>query len=79
MRPGLVCLAEVCGRNSLPWSKRLDLDVYYVESWSLGLDFVITLRTIPVVVFRKGVYSPAKPPSPSQPPEVSETIKTDRK
>lgn len=78
MRPGLVCLAEVSGRNLLQWSRRLDLDVYYVESWSLWLDFVIMLRTIPVVVFRRGVYSPAKPASSSQTPEVSETIKTDR-
>ncbi|HMG72619.1 MAG TPA: sugar transferase [Pyrinomonadaceae bacterium] len=78
MRPGLVCLAEVCGRNSLQWQKRLDLDVYYVESWSLWLDFVIMLRTIPVVVFRRGVYSPGKPSASSQTPEVSETIKTDR-
>jgi lipopolysaccharide/colanic/teichoic acid biosynthesis glycosyltransferase len=57
MRPGIVCLAEVSGRNYLPWSQRLELDVYYVEHWSIWLDLSILLRTIPVVISRKGVYT----------------------
>jgi undecaprenyl-phosphate galactose phosphotransferase len=63
MRPGLVCLAEVSGRNALPWERRLELDVYYVDNWSLWLDAVILVRAIPVVAFRRGVYT--APPDPT--------------
>ncbi len=59
MRPGLVCLTEVSGRNALPWVRRLELDTYYVDHWSLWQDFVIVLRAVPVVLFRRGVYTAA--------------------
>lgn len=65
MRPGLVCLAEVYGRNSLPWVRRLQLDVYYVKNWSLCLDVSILLRAVPVVLFRRGVYSVTSSPDSS--------------
>jgi len=43
MRPGLTGHAQVIGRNALPWSKRIELDVEYVRSWSLLLDLKLKI------------------------------------
>jgi lipopolysaccharide/colanic/teichoic acid biosynthesis glycosyltransferase len=53
MRPGVICLAAFQGRRSIPMEERLELHVQYVERWSLWLDLIILLRTIPVVLGRK--------------------------
>jgi sugar transferase EpsL len=45
-RPGITGLAQVSGRNRLPWGERLELDVRYVERQSLALDLYLLLRTI---------------------------------
>jgi sugar transferase EpsL len=55
VRPGLTGLAQVEGRNSLPWEARLELDAQYVERMSLMLDLKIVARTIPMVLGRKGI------------------------
>jgi sugar transferase EpsL len=58
VRPGLTGLAQVSGRNELPWEHRLELDVRYVEQWSLALDARILVRTALAVVRRRGVSAP---------------------
>lgn len=58
VKPGMTGWAWVHGRNSIPWELRRDLDVEYVEKYSLWLDFYILLRTIPMVLLAKGVYVP---------------------
>lgn len=58
VRPGLTGLAQVSGRNALPWDERLRLDVEYVDHRSLGLDFLILLRTLPSVLRRQGITDP---------------------
>ena len=45
VRPGITGLAQVNGRNALPWDERLELDVQYVENWSLSADIHILLMT----------------------------------
>ena len=50
VKPGITCLWQVSGRSLLPFSKWLELDLYYIRNWSLGLDFKILLKTIPAVV-----------------------------
>ena len=55
VKPGITGLAQVSGRNDVPWERRFDLDVWYVENWSLWLDFRIILKTIQKVIARKGV------------------------
>lgn len=55
VRPGLTGLAQVSGRNFLGWDERLELDVKYVENWSLLLDFRILARTCGQVIFGRGV------------------------
>ncbi len=50
VKPGITCLWQVSGRSLLPFSKWLELDLYYIKNWSLWLDFKILLKTIPAVV-----------------------------
>jgi lipopolysaccharide/colanic/teichoic acid biosynthesis glycosyltransferase len=44
--PGITGWAQANGRNSLPWSRKFELDVWYVDHWSLGLDFWILALTV---------------------------------
>jgi exopolysaccharide biosynthesis polyprenyl glycosylphosphotransferase len=50
VKPGITGLWQVSGRNRLPFEQMVQLDVYYIENWSLWLDIKILLRTIPVVL-----------------------------
>jgi exopolysaccharide biosynthesis polyprenyl glycosylphosphotransferase len=50
VKPGVTCLWQVSGRSNLPFSKWLELDLRYIDQWSLGLDVKILLKTIPVVL-----------------------------
>ena len=54
MKPGLTCLWQVNGRNELDFRSWIDLDLQYIDSWSLGLDLRILLKTIPVVLSGRG-------------------------
>lgn len=56
VRPGLTGWAQINGRNLIPWPERIELDIWYVDHWSLLLDIKILLKTIPVIVWRKGLY-----------------------
>ena len=57
VNPGITGLAVVSGRNLLSWEKRIELDVYYIDHWSLWLDVRILLQTLwKVLVTREGVY-----------------------
>jgi lipopolysaccharide/colanic/teichoic acid biosynthesis glycosyltransferase len=58
VRPGLTGLAQVRGRNALPWPARLRSDVEYVDRLSIRLDLAILVRTIGVVVRREGITTP---------------------
>ncbi|MEM7277126.1 MAG: sugar transferase [Pseudomonadota bacterium] len=49
VKPGLTCLWQVSGRSDLPFDKWLELDLDYIERWSLALDLQILLKTIPAV------------------------------
>ena len=57
-RPGLTGLAQVSGRNRVTWERRLQLDVEYVDRWSMLLDFEIMWRTIGLILSRKGISEP---------------------
>ncbi|MBD65302.1 MAG: lipid carrier--UDP-N-acetylgalactosaminyltransferase [Halobacteriovoraceae bacterium] len=53
--PGITGWAQVNGRNSISWKEKFEYDVWYVENWSLLLDFKILLLTIEKVFKRQGV------------------------
>ncbi len=54
IKPGITGLWQVSGRNDVDYNERIKLDVYYVENWRATLDLKILMRTIGVVLFRKG-------------------------
>ncbi len=54
--PGLTGLWQASGRSDLSFEQMIRLDIYYIENWSLWLDLVILLRTIPAVILGKGAY-----------------------
>jgi exopolysaccharide biosynthesis polyprenyl glycosylphosphotransferase len=54
VKPGLTCLWQVSGRSNLSFEQWMQLDLDYIDRWSLGLDATILLRTIPAVVLARG-------------------------
>jgi lipopolysaccharide/colanic/teichoic acid biosynthesis glycosyltransferase len=56
VKPGITGWAQVNGRASLPWSERIELDLYYVEHRSLALDLKILARTPALVLRGSGLY-----------------------
>jgi lipopolysaccharide/colanic/teichoic acid biosynthesis glycosyltransferase len=55
-RPGITGWAQVNGRAGIPWDERIELDVWYVEHRSLGLDLRILGRTLSLLVTGRGLY-----------------------
>lgn len=55
-RPGLTGLWQVSGRNDIVYHERVKLDCHYVAHWSVRLDFVIIVRTVPTVLSAHGCY-----------------------
>ena len=54
VRPGITGLAQTSGRNALSWEDRFELDVQYVENWSLLADAKILVNTVLVVLGPQG-------------------------
>lgn len=54
VKSGLTGLAQVSGRRDISFDERRALDLYYIQNWSLGMDFRIMFRTISAVLFRRG-------------------------
>lgn len=57
VRPGITGWAQVNGRNSITWTKKFELDVWYVDHVSLWLDIKIIWKTIMNVIQRKDIDS----------------------
>jgi len=56
VKPGITGWAQIHGRASLPWSQRIELDVFYVEHQSLRLDAQTLARTPAMLLGRRGIY-----------------------
>jgi lipopolysaccharide/colanic/teichoic acid biosynthesis glycosyltransferase len=56
VKPGITGWAQVNGRTGLPWSERIELDLWYVEHRSLWLDARILARTLTMVLTGRGLY-----------------------
>jgi lipopolysaccharide/colanic/teichoic acid biosynthesis glycosyltransferase len=67
VRPGLTGWAQVSGRAAIDWSERIELDVWYVENRSLGLDARILARTARLLLTGQGIGG--ETPSSRVPPE----------
>ncbi len=55
VKPGITGLWQVSGRNDLDFASRVALDVWYVRNWSVWKDIVILIKTVQVVLEKKGV------------------------
>ena len=56
VRPGITCLWQVNGRSSIPFDRWMELDMEYIDKWSLWLDLKIILKTIPIVLKGAGAF-----------------------
>jgi exopolysaccharide biosynthesis polyprenyl glycosylphosphotransferase len=54
VRPGITCLWQVKGRSDIPFEKWMELDMEYIDNWSIWLDLEILARTIPAVIRGSG-------------------------
>ncbi len=54
VRPGITCLWQIGGRSSISFEKWMELDLQYIDKWSLWLDLEILLKTIPAVLKGSG-------------------------
>ena len=55
VRPGITGWAQVHGRNAISWTKKFELDVWYVDHCSFGLDMKIIFLTVKKVFIREGI------------------------
>ena len=58
--PGITGWAQINGRNALTWEEKFNLDVWYVDNWSLRLDLKILLITVVKVIKREGISQPGQ-------------------
>lgn len=54
VKPGLTCLWQVSGRSNLSFDQWMQLDLQYIDTWSLELDARILIRTIPAILLARG-------------------------
>ena len=57
VRPGITGWAQINGRNSINWKQKFELDIWYVENWSLWLDLKILFLTALKVIRRSGIQN----------------------
>ena len=55
VKPGITGWAQVNGRNAITWGEKFDLDVWYVDNQSIGLDIKILWLTVKKVIMRDGI------------------------
>ncbi len=53
---GITCFWQVSGRNTIKFDEWMKLDLMYIDTWDIALDFKIFLKTIPAVLLKKGAY-----------------------
>jgi lipopolysaccharide/colanic/teichoic acid biosynthesis glycosyltransferase len=56
VKPGLTCIWQVSGRADIPFQEQVELDIEYIESQSLWLDFKLLVKTVPAVLLGRGAY-----------------------
>ena len=54
IRPGITGLWQVSGRNDIPYPRRIQIDLYYVNFKNFWMDLWIVIKTVGVVIFPKG-------------------------
>lgn len=54
MKPGITCFWQIKGRNEVDFDDWMKLDLHYIDNWSIKLDIIVLLNTIPVLFSRRG-------------------------
>lgn len=54
VKPGITGFWQVGGRSNVSFEERLDMDVFYIKHWSLGMDFYLLINTVWIVLFGRG-------------------------
>lgn len=54
VKPGMTCLWQISGRSNLSFDEWVELDLKYIDTWSLQLDWWILLKTLPAVIAARG-------------------------
>lgn len=73
--PGITGWAQVHGRNAISWQEKFDLDVWYVDNWSVWLDLKTIVLSIFKVLSREGISQPGQAtaePFMGNPPETDD-------
>lgn len=60
VRQGFISLVDIKGRNLVPWEERFEYDAWYVDNWSLWLDFKILFIGFFMLFLKKGIYGDSK-------------------
>lgn len=74
--PGITGWAQINGRNAITWQEKFDLDVWYVDHWSVWLDIKIIVQSIFKVLRREGISQPGQATAEiflGNPPETNDT------
>lgn len=74
--PGITGWAQVHGRNAITWQEKFDLDVWYVDNWSVWLDIKTIILSVVKVLRREGISQPGQAtaePFVGNPPENEDT------
>ncbi len=58
--PGITGWAQIHGRNAINWQEKFNLDVWYVDNWSLWLDIKIIFQSVVKVIRREGISQPGQ-------------------
>jgi exopolysaccharide biosynthesis polyprenyl glycosylphosphotransferase len=56
VKPGLTCIWQVSGRSDVDFDTWIDMDLEYIEAWSLRLDLMLLVKTVPAVISGRGAY-----------------------
>jgi exopolysaccharide biosynthesis polyprenyl glycosylphosphotransferase len=56
MKPGITCIWQISGRNEIDFDRWMELDMQYIDGWSLWRDLQICLRTIPALITARGAH-----------------------
>jgi lipopolysaccharide/colanic/teichoic acid biosynthesis glycosyltransferase len=78
VKPGITGWAQVNGRNAVTWPERIELDVWYVDHWSLWLDLKIIVKTFGVLLRKEGIYEDRAAEDPFSDLDEPGSLRTER-
>ena len=56
VKPGVTCIWQVSGRSDVDFDTWIDMDIEYIQEWSLRMDLMLLVKTVPAVITGRGAY-----------------------